>query len=403
MRRNAGLVLGSYLVSTGHGTEGLEQYRQVYRTGPNNNTKSDILWRVGVGALRDGQAERSAANLRLLLRRGPSGDDLAATLYWLARAEARLGNRTEAARHLLRLEQQFPYDYYGMRAGQLLPSIAKGLDEDWIAKTRARYRPKELAFPKLALSSKARKQTSYRAAALLARAGLMKNAALYADMLLRTLRGDRAVALLTARAHHGGGNHRRATQILYDYFRPYLQRPATGLPSDFWHIYFPRPYLDIIRQHAARYDIDPYLLLSLMRQESRYDPGARSIVGAVGLFQIMPYTAAGIGPNLGLGAPDDFALTRPEINAPIAAYHLNENLRHFGSARAPTLASYNTDLERVDAWWRAARVEELPEDLFVDTIPYRETRGFVRAVLENLYTYQRIYGSDGNEAAGKNN
>ena len=64
----------------------------------------------------------------------------------------------------------------------------------------------------------------------------------------------------------------------------------------------------------------------------------------------------------------------------------------FGGALAPVIASYNAGEERVAIWWESAR--DLPEDLFVDTIPYSETRRFVREVLANVAGYHRVYDAD---------
>jgi soluble lytic murein transglycosylase len=139
-------------------------------------------------------------------------------------------------------------------------------------------------------------------------------------------------------------------------------------------------------------------MFSLMRQESRFDPNARSFVGALGLFQIMPYTATELGPRAGLDGlsaadfEDETVLLQPPVNAAIAATLAGDLFAMFGGALAPVIASYNAGEERVAIWWESAR--DLPEDLFVDTIPYSETRRFVREVLANVAGYHRVYGSN---------
>jgi soluble lytic murein transglycosylase len=83
----------------------------------------------------------------------------------------------------------------------------------------------------------------------------------------------------------------------------------------------------------------------------------------------------------------DELLIEPHIAAELAANLLERNLLQFQGALAPTIASYNADKDRVDVWWNAAR--GWPEELFVDSIPYRETRGYVRQVLANYAMYLR--------------
>jgi soluble lytic murein transglycosylase len=113
---------------------------------------------------------------------------------------------------------------------------------------------------------------------------------------------------------------------------------------------------------------------------------ARSPVGAVGLFQIMPYTAAELDPAF--SNPDAMEkLVQPEVSAELAARLLASLQARYAGALAPAIASYNADKERVQVWWDAAK--GLPEELFIDSIPYQQTRAYVRQVLTNYAMYQR--------------
>jgi soluble lytic murein transglycosylase len=112
-------------------------------------------------------------------------------------------------------------------------------------------------------------------------------------------------------------------------------------------------------------------------------------VGAIGLFQIMPYTAVELDPSFPVDRADE-QLVKPDIAAELAARLLEQNLLRFGGALAPAIASYNADRERVQVWWDSAK--GLPEALFVDSIPYLQTRAYVRQVLANYGMYQRFGG-----------
>ena len=173
-------------------------------------------------------------------------------------------------------------------------------------------------------------------------------------------------------------------------FAEFLERPAADLPPDFRALAYPRPFRDVVAASAEAHGVDARLLYALMRQESRFDPQARSPVGAIGLLQIMPYTAATLAVSAGVGyivtdaGIDEDALTDPRINTALAA-RLMANLSELFEELPPIVASYNAGEERVARWWRAAR--HLRDDFFVDSIPYRETRSFVRAVLANYAAY----------------
>ncbi len=385
-RRDAATLLAAYLVAVGDVAGGLDLYRQLFQSSQSADEQRAVLWRAGIAALRDGQNERALANLRGLIGRGPSGDLAAAGLYWLGVAEGR--DDIDAGTHTLEtVARRFPYHYYGMRARErllrLTGEVADPSDET------------TLTFPQLTLDQTTEKRAEYRAAMVLARAGLVDDAAWYLRRLLAARR-DQGLALLTARASADAGDYASVARILVNHFGLFLQRPARELPDDFWTLVYPRPFWDAVSRSGTTHGVDPLLLVSLMRQESRFDPDARSTVGAVGLFQIMTYTAlalaqrAGVADALGPGTIDESVLAQPTINSLIAARLTGDLLGMFDGASAPVAASYNAGEERVAVWWATSR--ELSEDFFVDTIPYSETRRFVREVLANRAAYERIYG-----------
>jgi soluble lytic murein transglycosylase len=170
------------------------------------------------------------------------------------------------------------------------------------------------------------------------------------------------------------------------YFGPYLQQPAENLPEDFWALAYPRAYWTEVSAAAARHKVDPLLLIGLARQESHFNRSARSPVGAIGLFQIMPYTAAELDPEFSNVAAME-RLVQPSVSAELAATLIAGLQSRFQGALAPTIASYNADKERVQVWWNSAK--GLPEELFIDSIPYQQTRAYVRQVLTNYAMYQR--------------
>jgi len=382
-------VLASYLVSIGDVEGGLGVYRQLYRAAVARSAKRDILWRAGVAALRAGQDARAAANLRALVGLNPGSDLGPAAYYWLAIAEQRLGRREAALMAALRLDERYPYHYYGIRARMLLPRLEKGFSASKILSLRKAVRLKNLTFPKLRISDAAARHELYRGAVVLARAGLLDEAADQLLALLARLPSDKSIALCAVRASAEAGDYRRALGLLATHFRSYLLRPAEGLPSDFWSLAYPRPFWKEVTTAASIHGVDPVLLLALMRQESRFDPKAVSAAGAVGLFQIMPYTAERLGPQLGLGHPDGTDLTDPKVNSLLGAKVLAVTMGVFDGYFVPAIAAYNAGEGRVGAWWKAGR--GLPDDLFIDSMPYQETRRFVREVLTNYFTYNRLY------------
>ncbi len=380
-RRGAALLLAAYLVAVGDVRGGLALYRPLFRSARTADEQRDLLWRAGVAALRDGQNRRALTNLRGLLDREPGGVLALAGTYWLAVAQERSGATDAAVEGFRGLVERNPRHYYGLQARARLAELAPGEGDEAAGR---------LTFPSLSLGVSTRDRPEFRAAMALARAGLTEDAARRLRRLLAERPGDRGLALLAARASAAAGDHASAARIVAIRFAEFLERPAVDLPSDFPALAYPRPFPDLVAASAEAHGVDERLLYALMRQESRFDPQARSPVGAIGLLQIMPYTAATLAVSAGVGyivtdaGIDEDALTDPRINTALAA-RLMANLSELFEELPPIVASYNAGEQRVARWWRAAR--HLRDDFFVDSIPYRETRSFVRAVLANYAAY----------------
>jgi len=384
---SAGVLLSAYLVAVGDVKGGLELYRELFQRATSADNQRMILWKAGVAALRVGENERALINLRALNQRNPTGDLRPAGLYWQAVAEGRTGQAAAAKRIFRSLIHIQPNGYYGLQARTRLLELG-GPDPV--------PAPPPRQFPTLSLSSATADEPEFKAAMTLTRAGLVTDAAWYLRRLLDRRQQDRGLALLAARASAEAEEYAAVARLLANYFAEFLRLPAKGLPGDFFTLVYPRPFANTVAQAAGLHNLDPAFMFSLMRQESRFDPAARSPVGALGLFQLMPYTATELGPRSGLDhlSPADFAnaaiVLQPSVNTAIAATLAADLFAFFGGALAPVIASYNAGEDRVSVWWESAL--NLREDFFIDTIPYRETRRFVREVIANVAGYHRVHG-----------
>lgn len=142
---------------------------------------------------------------------------------------------------------------------------------------------------------------------------------------------------------------------------------------------FPLPYWNTIKKHSGRND--PMLLMSVAKQESAFNPQARSPANARGLLQLLPATAhAMAGRHVNLYAP--------EINAQLGSKFLGQMIDKFDSVEM-ALAAYNAGPLRIPQWRK--RYPAKSALLFMDLIPYRETRNYVANILRNNYWYSRLY------------
>jgi soluble lytic murein transglycosylase len=159
--------------------------------------------------------------------------------------------------------------------------------------------------------------------------------------------------------------------------------------KDLYDLYYPLAYFDLVEQAAKANGLDPLLVLSIIREESRFAADARSIAGALGLMQLMPQTAAIISrkTRVSLGGSDELYNVR--VNVTLGSYHLASLVKHFGSA-PPAIASYNAGEDKVKEWLSSGKYASMDE--FIEDIPYDETRNYVKKVMTSYLEYMRQQG-----------
>ena len=149
---------------------------------------------------------------------------------------------------------------------------------------------------------------------------------------------------------------------------------------------FPIKYENQIQQNARLNNLDPAIILGLIRRESAFDEKARSRVGARGLMQIMPKTGRQIARDLKQRWHSESVLFNPEVNVKYGSYYYKQLLNQFNGHYALAAAAYNAGPHRVNKW-----LPELPmaADIWIETIPFKETRAYVGAVLTYAMIYQQ--------------
>ena len=172
-----------------------------------------------------------------------------------------------------------------------------------------------------------------------------------------------------------------------------LVRFSVKLPDreEFYQFRYPRAYKEIVEGLSVKYKVDPFLIFSVAREESRFDPHAKSIAGALGIMQIMPQTAKRLDRKLKLGTRRSYEILDISKNLHLGIYLMSKNIHEFGSY-AQALAAYNAGKHRVRSWLRQGRYESADE--FIEDIPYRETREYVKRVLTSYFEYNRLFSQN---------
>jgi soluble lytic murein transglycosylase len=223
-----------------------------------------------------------------------------------------------------------------------------------------------------------------------------------AEMFARLGLGDPARAELeagkvggwaAAQLLHQAGLYDAVQSEVADLGLSWRATPPGAADSWRWRIAHPVPFLELIGPGEREQGVPPLLTYAIMQTESRFDPGATSWAGARGLVQLMPGTARSVARQAGLPAPGEQMLYDPATNLGLGMRYLARLSRRWGGGDAgPVLAipSYNAGAGAVDGW--VAERGTWPLDLFLEAIPYDETRHYTHSVLERWFAYRWLYG-----------
>ena len=165
--------------------------------------------------------------------------------------------------------------------------------------------------------------------------------------------------------------------------------PAEWVTPDLRRMLYPFPWAALIRAQASAYRIDPSLLAALIREESRFDPGAESPASARGLAQLTRPTAQRLAGTIGIRELRPRDLHRPEISIALGAAHLAELARRFPASEPVVIAAYNAGEDQAALWRRSCATRE-PEE-YLAKIGFRETKAYVIRVLESRALYRALY------------
>jgi soluble lytic murein transglycosylase len=180
----------------------------------------------------------------------------------------------------------------------------------------------------------------------------------------------------------------RAMRVLKRAIPFYTSAPITAMPIAYWRILFPEAYWSQIKASAAANGLDPYMVASLIRQESEFNPQAISNKSAYGLMQLLPSVGKSMAKAEGMKHFETSQLLDPNVNIQLGCRYLKQTMDKFGGQPEYVFAAYNAGDARVVDWRSAAGEQSIDE--FVESIPFTETRDYVQAILRNEDIYRAI-------------
>jgi len=316
-----------------------------------------LAWRARI-ALR---TEKWAEVRSSIERMSPLAKNDPVWIYWFGRAERELGSPLEAEGYFERIAGE--HHFYGRLAAEELgvslriPPRAPPPTEDEIAEVAAIPGLKRaLALYRLDMRTEATKEWLWTIRGMDDRRLLAA-----AELARRNEAWDRAISTADR------------TVLAHNFSVRYLA-----------------PYREVLAEKARSRDLEESWVLGLVRQESRFITGAKSSAGAAGLMQVMRPTAKWVAQRMRM---KNFSLARlsdPEFNAALGTYYLKHVLNQFDGSPVLAAAAYNAGPTRARLWRGTAPVEGA---IFAETIPFGETRDYVKKVMANTVYYAAVLGT----------
>jgi soluble lytic murein transglycosylase len=311
----------------------------------------------------------------------PGGKEIPAALYWRGRVYQQQEKQPDmAAAYFRTVVRVYQHYYYAAEARQRLAELGNVAPANIAA--LAAMRPETI--PELS-DDVPEDDPHVVKARLLANAGLNE----YIAPEIQAADGSEDWgSFAEADIYNSYGETYRAMRVLKHAIPFYTSASISAMPLTYWRILFPQAYWPQIKASAAGNGLDPYMVASLIRQESEFNPQAISNKSAYGLMQLLPSVGKSMAKAEGMKHFETNQLLDPNVNIQLGCRYLRQTMDKFGGQPEYVFAAYNAGDARVVDWRSAAGEQSIDE--FVESIPFTETRDYVQAILRNEEIYRSI-------------
>ena len=347
-----------------------ELFRDIEKQRARPELRRAARWQLGWADLMRGDHHASLRHLGPLTRGSQWDIEVQRARYWHAMARVELGDPA-GKEDLQQMAAALPLSYYGLIASRRL-GMNPRLEHSFVGTRNS--------------SGEVRHG---RRAKLLLDAGFSDLASDEVESWLRGTDLDRESRLVAAKLLNALGDHFRAVRTVIDGFGGALDQGIDPAWREAWQLAWPRPFVTPVRRATAEFEFDPDLVYAVMREESTYRPDIASPAGAMGLMQIIPQTGDRIASSLGVPAFQADILLEPDTNIRFGTFYLKRLIGRFRGSEVLAIAAYNAGPNIVSRWLERAGRQE--KDVFVESVPYSETRRYLRRVVRSRRIYQLLY------------
>lgn len=361
----------------------IEYYSAQYKLFPEGKYSPYSHWKAAWLNLRLGNKDEAKRLMEEQLKLYSAGQEIPPALYWRARLAEEDGDYDRAGEYYTFILRRYTHYYYADLARERLrfrfntskhdPLLDKVPVQDDVDKSSFEAPSDDLR---------------------VARAQLLANAALF-DFAVGELQAepDKLYAKAEiARVYLKADRPDRALQSFKRAVPGYFAGDITDMPSWAWNILFPKPYWNDLTRYANANGLDPYLVASLIRQESEFNPQAVSHANAWGLMQLLPPVGRKLAKEVRMRHFSQEQLTDPSINIQLGTRYFKQIVDSYDGQVQYALAAYNAGSDRVKTWQEQGPYRDINE--FVESIPFTETREYVQAIMRNATVYRLLYSKN---------
>jgi soluble lytic murein transglycosylase len=365
----------------------IDCYRELQHLFPNGGRSTYAHWKVAWLSLRQGRTAEAKQGFEDQVALYAFSPEVPAALYWRARLAEEDGDLAMARAFYQKVSERYRNYYYGALARTRLAKIKS--DGPVVHYALLDRVPPVDASLKLDADAVPSDNLRVQKAHLLENGGLL-------DFAVRELRAAAEqetgnwLAPEIARMYEDAGRYDLAIETLKHAAPNYFAVDLPTLPRSYWEALFPKAYWLDLKRFSSSNALDPYLVASLIRQESEFNPGAVSPKDAVGLMQLLPKVGRSVAKQEKLKHFSTTQLLTPGVNLQLGTRYFRTMVDKFGAFEY-ALAAYNAGADRVQDWLGTGNYRDPQE--FVESIPFTETREYVEAILRNANVYRQLYGT----------
>ena len=369
----------------------VQYYNDLATRFPANTNSAAAHWRAGWLSYRQGLYATAAKLFDEQIQLYPAATETVSALYWRGRIyETQDHLPSAAAANYRAIIRAYPHYFYAQMARVRLAGL--GATQPAQSPQLEHFQP--VVQPKLV-------ETFPTDSPHLAEARLLANAGLN-EYIAAEIAADPDSstwsALAEAQIFSSYDETFRALRAMKRALPSASTASVEAIPLAYWRILFPEPWWQAIQDESAKNNLDPYLVASLIRQESEFNPSVVSYANAYGLMQLLPSVGKAMARELGMTHFQTFQLQDPETNIKLGTRYLRKMLDRFGGVQEYALAAYNAGDSRVVDWQSQGPYQGIDE--FIESIPFTQTRDYVQAILRNEETYRDIDAYARSKGAG---